>query len=162
MKFHTLKITITILWAVLTAALFAEPPTGKYITRKSTLLTSRTMNNVTAVMECDGVKFQIPPGAITDPSLLVYIYKEEGTLVVKSGTPGKTIVRLTVDTNPQFAKPVEIHIPIKKGDKLPIAYAVDKSDEWEILTFKGLRGPGLTTAIYVTHKPVTVAWIIPE
>ncbi len=157
MKSHT--ITFTILLFAMAVSANAQVSPGKYITRKSTMVTGRTMNNVTAVMECDGIKFVIPPGSI-DPSFLVSLYKEEGDLIVKSGKPGDKIVRLAVDTK-KFDGPVEIYIPIKNPEKIPVAYAVDKSDAWEPLTLKQVT-PDKSTAIYLTYKPVTVAWVTPE
>lgn len=143
----------------MTAFLFAEPPAAKYITHKSELVSGRTMNNVVVVMECDGIKFVVPPGSI-DPSLAVLIFREEGTLTVESGTPGEKIVRLAVETK-QFNGPVEVHIPVKDPNKVPVAYAVDKSDAWERLAFLKLS-PDKTAAIFVTQKPVTVAWVTPK
>ncbi len=157
MKFITQYAVI--LYAVMTVAICAEPPTDRYVTHKSVMVTGRTMNNVVAVMECDGIKFVIPPGSI-NTALLVSIYREEGTLTVKSGTPGDKITRLAVDTQ-KFDGPVEIHIPMKDPNKVPVAYAVDKSDAWERLAFLKMS-PDKTTAIYATQKPVTVAWVTPK
>lgn len=157
MKPYTLRTGI--LWIAMTVALVAEPPTAQYITHKSVRVTARTMNNVVVVLECDGIKFVIPPGSI-DPTLIVTVYQEEGTLTVKSGKPGDKIARLAVDTG-KFDGPVEIHIPMSNPGKVPVAYAVDISDAWEPLTFKGFS-PDKATAIYLTHKPVTVAWVTPE
>ncbi len=157
MKPYTLQIVM--IWAAMTVALFAAPPTAKYLTKKSVWVSGRTMNNVVVVMECDDIKFVVPPGSI-DPSLVVQIYREEGTLIVESGTPGDKIVRLAVETK-QFDGPIEVHIPVKDPNKVPVAYAVDKSDAWERLTFSKLS-PDKTTAIYLTQKPVTVAWVTPK
>lgn len=148
-----------ILWVTMTATLFAEPLTARYITHKSVRVTARQMNNAVAVMESEGIKFVIPEGAI-ETIHLVEVYREEGTLTVKSGKPGKHIARLQVDT-PKFNLPVEVHIPMTNPAKVPIAYAVDVSDAWVPLTFLKLS-PDKTTAIYVTYKPVTVAWVTPE
>jgi len=145
---------IAILCAALTVTLTAEPVNGRYITKKSMMVDGRTMNNVTAVMGCDGIQFVIPPNAI-DSSLIVSIYKEEGTLTVKSGFPRDQIARLAVETK-RFNGPVEIHVPLADPNKPPAAYAVDRSDEWEPLQLKGISADR-TTAIFLTDKPVTVA-----
>lgn len=156
---NTHSILTGILFTTLSTSVFAEASAGKYITRKSVSVSGRTMNNVVVTMECDGIKFVIPPGSI-DPALLVEVYHEEGTLIVKSGKPGDKIVRLAADAK-KFDGPVEVHIPIANPGKVPVAYAVDKSDAWEPLTFKGLS-PDRTTAIFVTNKPLTVAWVTPD
>lgn len=153
-------IHIIILCTLFTVSLSAEEAKNRYITHKSVMSTGRTMNNVTAIMECDGVKFVIPPDTI-DPSLVVYLFSEKGELIVRSGKPSEIIVRLAVDTSPRFAKPVEIHIPMAQPDKAPVAYAVDNSDQWEPLKLKEVTADG-STAVFVTFKPVTVAWITPE
>lgn len=152
-------ILTAILYALLTTVIFAEKPAGRYITKKSVWVSGRTINNVVVTLEGDGMKFVVPPGSI-DPSLLVEIYREEGTLTVKSGKPADKISRLVANTK-KFDGPVEVHIPIANPDKVPVAYSVDKSDAWEPLKFKGLS-PDKSTAIYVTDKPVTVAWVTPE
>ena len=148
-----------ILYASLASIILSETPNGRYITKKSVWVTGGTMNNVTITLEADGIKFVVLPRSI-DPSLLVNVYKEEGTLIVKSGNPGDKIARISTGTK-KFDGPVEIHIPITNPEKVPVAYAVDISDAWEPLTFKGVSH-NRTTAIYVTYKPVTVAWVTPE
>lgn len=153
-------VYISIVCVLLSHANCEEEAKNRYITHKSTMSTGRTMNNVTAIMECDGVKFVIPPDTI-DPSLVVYLYSEAGELIVQSGKPSETIVRLAVDTSPRFAKPVEIHIPMAKPDKTPVAYAVDVSDAWVPLELKEITADR-STVVFITHKPVTVAWVTPE
>ena len=152
-------ILTSMLLTALSSGIMAQTPKARYITRKSTLLGGRTMNNVAAVMDAGDIKFVVPPGSI-NTSLIVDVYKEEGTLIVPSGTPGDSFARLDVKTE-KFDGPVEVHIPIKSPGKIPVAYAVDKSDAWEPLTFKEVS-PDKATAIYLTQKPITVAWIIPN
>ena len=154
----SLTILTAILSTSLTTGVFAETPKFRYITKKSTSLYGRSMNNTVVNLDAQGIKFVVPPGAI-DPSLMVEVYKEEGTLIVPTGTPGNTIARIAAMTE-KFTGSVEIHIPIANPDKIPVAYAVDKSDAWEKLTFKGIT-PDKSTAIYLTQKPVTVAWVTP-
>lgn len=153
-----LTILTVIISGALTTAIFAESPKFRYITKSSTWLIGRTMNNTVVTLDADGIKFVVPPGSI-DPSLMVEIYKEEGTLIVPSGTPGNKIARIMARTA-KFDGPLEIHIPIANPEKIPVAYAVDKSDAWEKLQFKGIS-PDKSTAIYLTQKPITVAWITP-
>jgi hypothetical protein len=142
----------------LTTSLFAETPKFRYITKKSTPLYGRSMNNTVVNLDAGGIKFVVPPGAI-DASLMVEVYKEEGTLIVPEGTPGNSIARIAAKTD-KFSGLVEIHIPITNPEKIPVAYAVDKSDEWEKLKFKEVSADK-STAIYLTQKPVTVAWVTP-
>lgn len=142
----------------LTTSIFAETPKFRYITKKSTPIYGRSMNNSVVTLDAEGIKFVVPPGAI-DPSLMVDVYKEEGTLIVPEGTPGDKIARIAAMTE-KFNSPVEIHIPIANPQKIPVAYAVDKSDAWAELKLKAVS-PDKSTAIYLTEKPVTVAWVTP-
>lgn len=116
------------------------------------------MNNTVVTLDAEGIKFVVPPGAI-DPSLMVEVFKEEGTLMVPEGTPGNAIARIAARTE-KFNGDVEIHIPITNPEKIPVAYAVDKSDEWEKLKLKEVSADK-STVIYLTKKPVTVAWVTP-
>lgn len=152
------SLLTVIVTMALTNTIFAENPEFRYITKKSTPLFGRSMNNTVVTLDAEGIKFVVPPGAI-DPSLMVDVFKEEGTLMVPEGTPGNTIARITAKTE-KFTGDVEIHIPITNPEKIPVAYAVDKSDDWEKLKLKEVSADK-STAIYLTQKPVTVAWVTP-
>lgn len=58
-------------------------------------------------------------------------------------------------------KPVEIHIPMSDPGNVPVAYAVDISDNWQRLELKEVTADR-STAVFIAHKPVTVAWVTHE
>jgi hypothetical protein len=80
----------------------------------------------------EGVRVDIPAGALDDDTQITIGYND-GSITPVLGEFGGLILVLKTDGNNQFNKPLEITVPIKSGNGIPIPYHVDDQERLHLM-----------------------------